>query len=379
MIVWSFGTVMRIIREEETVQELEVQMMDEETAQALNYPQLIGRIQAGERVVLNTTAVDLELGSGGKHFVSARIGVDGQPLVDADAASRYGHIMKLRYTPFQHAVQTVEEEESAYHEIFRDTDGKTLDQTPVIVGELHSLLPAFVLSIRHLQKRMGGRPPRICYIMSEGGALPMALSEHVRDLCSLGFLTGTITYGHSFGGQTECINLYTALLAARFVWKADIIVVMPGPGIIGTGTPLGFSGMEQVTILEAAHKLGGLPILIPRVSLADLRKRHAGISHHTITVLQFARETPLVLNLEHHPELITQLGEQSKQHTLVFHEPLDIEEWKEVEAQFPISVTTIGRTAQMDLIFFAHAYYAARLAWIKYEKQDTMQKMDLFT
>ncbi|NME96753.1 DUF3866 family protein [Aneurinibacillus aneurinilyticus] len=379
MIVWSFGTVTRIVREEESVQELEVHIMDDEMARALNYPQLTGRIREGERVVLNTTAVDLRLGSGGKHFVSARIGVDGKPLVDMDTAKRYGHIMKLRYTPFQHAVQTVEEEESAYHEIFCDIEGKTLDRTPVIIGEVHSMLPAFVLSIRHLQRRTGGRAPRICYVMSEGGALPMALSEHVRSLRSLGFLSGTITYGHSFGGQTECVNLYTALLAARFVWKADMIVVMPGPGMTGTGTPLGFSGMEQVSILETAHKLGGLPILIPRVSLADLRKRHVGISHHTITVLQFARETPLVLNLEHHPELIAQLKEQSEQHTLIFHEPLDMEEWREVEERFPISIATMGRTAQVDLIFFAHAYYAARLAWIKYEKQEKMQEMDLFT
>ena len=59
-----------------------------------------------------------------------------------------------------------------------------------------------------------------------------------------------------------------------------------GPGIAGTGTKYGFTGIEQGPILDAVHKLGGLPIAIPRISFADQRERHKGISHHSITVFK---------------------------------------------------------------------------------------------
>ena len=44
-----------------------------------------------------------------------------------------------------------------------------------------------------------------------------------------------------------------------------------GPGIVGTNTRLGFSGMEVGPILDAAHALGGVPIACLRVSFADGR------------------------------------------------------------------------------------------------------------
>ncbi|MBN6188469.1 DUF3866 family protein [Aneurinibacillus sp. BA2021] len=379
MIAWTCGTVMQVVQDEESVQELTVQTKDERTVTALNYPELTGRARPGERVIMNTTAVDLALASGGKHFVAARMDEQGRPLIHHEVFGPYGHIMRLRYTPFQHAVQAVEEETSAYHEIFRHSASKTLEHIPVIIGETHSMLPGFVLSIRHLMKRAGSKKmPRICYIMSEGGALPLALSDHVRRLQSLGMLAGTITYGHAFGGQTECVNLYTALLAARHVWKADMIAIMPGPGVVGTGTDLGFSGMEQVAIADAAYKLAGRAVLIPRVSAADPRERHAGISHHTLTVLRFAASTPLTVNLEERSPLLAQLEEQSPKHTLVLHDPLAEAEWEEIESPYQMRLTAMGRDSAEEPLFFAHTYYAARFAWVEYGKQKAMQKMDLF-
>ncbi|MFT9847422.1 DUF3866 family protein [Aneurinibacillus sp. REN35] len=379
MIAWSYGTVTHIVYDEELIQELTIHMEGEEPVSALNYPALTGRVQVGERVIVNTTAVALELGSGGKHVVAVRVDADGKPLIERSVGGPYGHIMRLRYTPFQHAVQAVEEETSTYHEIFRHAATKTLGQIPVVIGETHSMLPGFVLSIRHMLKRSKEkRMPRICYIMSEGGALPLALSDHVRKLQSMGVLAGTITYGHAFGGQTECVNLYTALLAARYVWKADMIVIMPGPGVVGTGTDLGFSGMEQIAIADAVYKLAGRAILIPRVSTADPRERHAGVSHHTLTVLRFAATIPLTINLEDCPHLLAQLGEQSSRHTLVLHDSLAEEEWAEIESPYSSKLTAMGRDSEKEHVFFAHTYYAARLTWIEYEKQRAMQKMDLF-
>jgi hypothetical protein len=380
MITWSYGKVRHVLRESDTLQEVELELPDQTTAVALHYPFLLGAVGPGEQVIVNTTAVELGLGSGGKHFISARLDTEGTPLLNKAIALCEGHIMKLRYTPLQHAVQAVEEERSEYHEIFDDTGPKTLEQMPVIVGELHSMLPIFTLALRHIQQKAGEvRGPRLCYIMSEGGALPLALSEHVRHLQSLGILTGTITYGHTFGGQTECVNIYTALLAAKFVWKADMAVVVPGPGVVGTGTCLGFSGMEQVAILEAIHKLGGIPILLPRVSFADVRERHFGISHHTRTVLDFVKNIPLIINMEEHPDLIAQMNAQSSRHTLVFHEPLPSDIWEEIMPLYPIPLTSMGRTVDTDPDFFAHMYYAARFAWARYHRQKTVQKIDLFS
>ena len=45
-----------------------------------------------------------------------------------------------------------------------------------------------------------------------------------------------------------------------------------GPGIVGTNTRLGFSGMEVGPVLDAAAALGGDPIACLRVSFADARR-----------------------------------------------------------------------------------------------------------
>ena len=62
-------------------------------------------------------------------------------------------------------------------------------------------------------------------------------------------------------------------------------MVLMGPGVVGTNTKWGTTALELGQIINAVHALGGIPYTIPRLSLADGRKRHHGISHHTITAL----------------------------------------------------------------------------------------------
>src|SRR5205814_5652577 len=102
------GYVVRIVRERPGAVELEVDV-DGATERALAYPALCGPVAPGARVLLNTTAVRLGLGTGGLHFV---VSVDGgdAPL-DAEGP---GHTMKLRYTPQQVKVLAIEEPESPY-------------------------------------------------------------------------------------------------------------------------------------------------------------------------------------------------------------------------------------------------------------------------
>jgi len=101
---------------------------------------------------------------------------------------------------------------------------------PVVVADLHSALPAVLAGV------LADRPDaRVAYVMTDGGALPLAFSRTVAGLRSAGWLGGrTVTVGQAFGGDLECVNVHSGLLAARHVLEADIAVVAQGPGNLGT-------------------------------------------------------------------------------------------------------------------------------------------------
>jgi hypothetical protein len=61
-----------------------------------------------------------------------------------------------------------------------------------------------------------------------------------------------------------------------------------GPGSAGSGSSLGFSGIEVGAALDAATALHGRPIAALRISFADPRPRHQGVSHHSLTTLSVA-------------------------------------------------------------------------------------------
>lgn len=253
-------------------QELVVRLRSR-VAQAVCYPELSGNCQPGDRVLVNTTAVDLGLGTGGWHFVLA---VEGQ---ETALSPKPGHIIKLRYTPLQGRVLSVEEEASPYHEAMAAAD--SLHELPVAVGSLHSMLAPLAWITAH---KCPGR--RLCYLMSDGAALPISFSSTAAKLKEGGLLALTITFGHAFGGDLEAVNIYSALLAAEHAAKADLAVVLMGPGVVGTGTTWGTTAVEQGVFLNAVLQLGGVPVAVPRMSQADPRPRHRGLSHHTQTVLR---------------------------------------------------------------------------------------------
>jgi len=62
-------------------------------------------------------------------------------------------------------------------------------------------------------------------------------------------------------------------------------VVAMGPGIVGTGSRWGFTGIEVASVLDAVAAVGGRPIATLRASSVDPRARHRGLSHHTTTTL----------------------------------------------------------------------------------------------
>jgi len=175
--------------------------------------------------------------------------------------------MKLNYTPLQAKVRSVEEPDSPHHEIIADF--KSMGGVPVVAGTLHSMLAPVCAAVRLL----AGEAVRIVYVMTDAACLPLAFSRTVKTLKEKGLLDGTVTYGHAFGGDLEAVNKYTALIAARKILGADVIVATPGVGIIGTGTEYGHTGLEQGEITNAAAVLGGAPVGLLRISFADQRER----------------------------------------------------------------------------------------------------------
>ena len=227
---------------------------------------LIGPVAVGDPVVVNTTAVDLGLGTGGWDVVHWNLSRD------AWSAPGRGHVMKLRYTSLQVDTGT---------DVGEATD---LGGKPVVACDLHSQLAPVALAFGEAAP---GR--QLTYVMTDSAALPLALSDLVDDLLGRGLLCETITCGQAFGGQREAVNLHSALVLAA----GDAIVVAPGPGVVGTGSRLGFSGLEVAGVVDAATKLGGRPIVAVRHSGADPRLRHQGTSHHTTTALEMASHPAL--------------------------------------------------------------------------------------
>lgn len=250
--------------------ELDVAVAGDGPALALAYPALVGEPEPGDRVLLNTTAVALGLGTGGLHLVVA---VEGRHPPDHVPP---GHLVKARYTPLQATVLGVSERDSPHHEAM--TAATDLARMPVVVADLHSALPAVLAGLRH------DRPSvRAAYVMTDGGALPLWFSRTVAGLVGAGWLAGTVTVGQAFGGDLEAVTLHEGLLAARAVLHADVAVATQGPGNLGVGTPWGFSGVAAGEAVNAVAALGGRPVAALRVSDADPRERHRGVSHHSRT------------------------------------------------------------------------------------------------
>ncbi|RKO66793.1 DUF3866 family protein [Desulfofundulus salinus] len=321
---------------------------------AVNYDQLTGPVKPGDAVVLNTTAVYKKLGTGGTHFIMANL---ANPALDVPCA---GHIMKARYTPSQVKVLAVEEEEHPENQSFRAVD--SLDGTPVIIASLHSMIAPAAAVIHKLTRGKA----RVVYLMTDGASLPLPLSRLVYELKEKGLLSATVTCGHAFGGDYEAVTVYSGLLAARGVAGADIIIAAMGPGIVGTGSTFGFTGVEQGELVNAVHILEGQPVAVPRIGFADARERHRGLSHHTRTALGRVALAPCTvpipaLALEKHALVWRQLQESG---ILDRHRVVVVEDnpTREALQEYGLAVTTMGRGIDEDPEFFLAAGAAGAYA-----------------
>jgi hypothetical protein len=349
VIRWRSGVVRSSGRSWHGAVEVSVQVDGEGEVLALAYDQVVGRPRPGDRVLLNTTALSMGLGTGGYAMVVAV-----PDRLPPDPAAGPGHLVKSRYTPLQTMVLGVDEQESPAHALLRDADD--LGDMPVVVADLHSALPAVLAGLR--QTVRGGRA---VYVMTDGGALPVWYSRTVARLREVGWLDGVVTVGQAYGGDAEAVTLHTGLLAARHVLGADVAVVTQGPGNLGSGTRWGFSGVACGEAVNATVTLGGRSVASLRISGADPRERHRGISHHSLTAYGRVAMVPadvVVPDLgDGLDELIRSQLDALSRHRIV---TVGVDGLMEALRQAPVPLSTMGRGLDDDAPYFLAAAAAGR-------------------
>jgi hypothetical protein len=299
--------------------------------------ELLGEMRGGDEVVVNVEARDLGLDSGGFDVVHVNLtrGLEG----GSPAEQR---VMKLNYTSLQHSVDTAE----------RPLAETSRESHPVLVLPLHGhLAPAAWAAA---QAAPGSR---VGYVQTGGGALPGSLSRDVVELRERGLLCGHLTAAPAYGGEHEAISVAGALDAAAEQLDWDVVLVGPGPGIIGSGTALGHGGMAALDSAHAALALRMPTLLSPRLSAADPRERHRSVSHHTLTVMRLLLggvEVPVPAG---YPVAIAVLAGASGWRHRLHEAPADLAGY----AAAGLPAQTMGRSIEEDPLFYAAPLAAGRV------------------
>lgn len=356
MVRWRSGTVAAIRRSWRGAVELEVTLADGTDLRALAYPALVGRPEPGDRVLLNVGALIMGLGTGGYALVVAlpdRLPADPP---NSGTSREDGHLVKARYTPLQPILLGADEEASPYRDRLVAADH--LAGLPVVTADLHSALPAIVAGIR-----ADAPTARIGYVMTDGGALPAWFSRTLDGLRDQ--LVGTVTVGQAFGGDLEATNVHSGLLAARHALGVDIAIVAQGPGNLGTGSRWGFSGVAVGEAINAVATLGGRPVGSLRISAADPRPRHRGLSHHSVTAYGRVALAPadLVVPTGLEPALAAEvsaaLAPLAERHRIVTVDTTGLDAALRTS---PVPLSTMGRGLDADHAYFLAAAAAGRHA-----------------
>src|SRR2546421_5945776 len=162
------GKVTQLLVERPGLQRVELDLGDgPERAYVLT--QLTGTVAVGDRVVVNTTAVELGLGTGGWDVVHWNLARGEWQQLGA------GHEMKLRYTSMQ--------VDAGVSESPAQKEWSVRVRPPSVACFLHSQVAAVAAAFKHLapDRRLG-------YVMTDGGALPLAISDLVASLRSAGLI-----------------------------------------------------------------------------------------------------------------------------------------------------------------------------------------------
>jgi hypothetical protein len=277
---------------------------------------LLGEMREGDEVVVNVAALDLGLGSGGFDVVHVNLtrGLEG-------GGGGGEHVMKLNYTSLQHPVEPLErplgsgsrdgepgEAPTQAGGAAARRGGATRVPVPVLVLPLHGHLAPAAWAAAQAAPGL-----RLGYVQTGGGALPGSLSRDVAALRERDLLCGHVSAAPAYGGEHEALSVAGALDAAAHELGWEAVLAGPGPGIIGSETRLGHGGIAALDTAHAALALGLPTLLSPRLSSADPRERHRGVSHHTLTVLRMLLAPVQVPIPASEPSQAAQLAEVTAQ------------------------------------------------------------------
>lgn len=301
------GTVTAVVEAHDRLVRLEVDGIP-----CVAYPRLTGRVEVGDEVLVNEQARLLELGSGGFDVLYANL-TRGLGLEAEEGA----HVIALPYTPGQVALSHKEES---------DPLANGLAGLPVVCCTLHSQVAPVCAGLAGA---------RVAYVQVAGGALPVSLSDMLRELGKRGLIEVAAAVAPCFDGDAQFVTVAAALAWAK-EQGYDAVACSVGPGIVGTGTRLGHGALSLAEAANVANALDGRPVLAVRMSTADPRERHRGVSHHAQAVLDLC------------------LGE------VTVGADADGEGWEEACAGLPLS--HMGRGPDDDPAFFRAAYAAGVVA-----------------
>jgi hypothetical protein len=320
MLTLRRGRVTAVVSRAEGLARIEV-----DGAPCIAYPRLTGPVALGDDVLVNVQARELELGSGGFDVLYANM-TRGLELDGVAGA----HVMKLPYTPVQAAAWHAEEGREL---------PATVDGLRVVCCSLHSQVAPVCAGI--------ATGARVAYVQLPGGALPVSLSDTLRELRARELVGTTIAVDACVDGDVQCVSVASALL-----WCAaegfDAVVCAVGPGVVGTGSSFGHGGLAAAWAAHVTRALGGEPILAVRASHGDSRDRHQGVSHHVRDILRLASGVTIAWPRGFDPPADIEV------------KVVDVDGWEAACAGLPLS--HMGRGPRDDPLFFAAAYAAGRAA-----------------
>jgi Protein of unknown function (DUF3866) len=329
------AVVSEVISGDGPEQELVIDL-DGRSRRAIADVALVGRAEAGDELIVNVEALDLGLGSGGFDVVHVNLsrGLNAPGTNEAN-------VMKLNFTSLQHTVAPVEDERLSLPV-----------ERPIAVLALHGQLAPVAWAFAQ-----AGPESKLGFVQTEGGALPGGHSRTVRALRERGLLAGHLTAGAAFGGEAEAVTVAGALHHGLQTLGWDAAICGPGPGIIGSGSPLGHGGMSALDSAHAALALGCPTVLVARMSASDERARHRGVSHHSLIVLDLLLEPVMVglpagMPVPAAAELADRVDRPAR---IARHdwrqEPVDLPGY----AASALPAETMGRELGEDPLFFAAA------------------------
>ena len=320
--------------------------------------QLTGPVAVGDRVVVNTTAVELGLGTGGWHVVHWNLARDGW----SDAGPRPRHQAAL-HEPAGRRRQCRGARE-------RSPTSTTSTACRSWSPRCTASSPAVAVAFKHVARpAVGSR-----YVMTDGAALPIALSDLVCASCATAdLIDATVTCGHAFGGDHEAVSVPSAPRGRppprrrrrrrRRRWAR----ASSGPAP-GSASPASRSARCSTPPSPSAVR----PIAALRVVVRRPRAAPPGVSHHTITTLRLAcrdrvdRRRARGRAGRSKPALLRDLGDAGidARHDLVMVEPPDV---LPLLGPDGLDIVSMGRPAATDAIMFqrrGRRGHRSRPAWV---------------